>query len=425
MNKIIKYLSLAVLFLFPFQTRLIYEPVYLNGQYFEWFSLSLSGIEILIWAVVVLTFFRLITNKTFWQEINKTRDKKDRLMKIIRPTLFLIFLAIYLLVAPLNRGLAEYKIFLLLGATCFALTLLINKINFKQALYALWGGGVLQALIGIVQFIAQRTWETKWLGWALHQQSDLGAAVMQAGGSERWLRAYGSFGWPNDLGIYLSVVFIFGLWLYQKTQNEKEKIILLAGQMLIIAGLFFSFSRGAIISLVIGLAVMFIFEKRKIFKPLVYPVVLLAILSIIYLPLLQSRVAMQNHLEIRAVSERITQYQEFANIFSGSPIFGVGPGNYVYALFSQNSTLAPWLYQPVHNVYLLFLAEWGIVGLLMGLLLAFYFFREVGKNNKTMLALWAVVLTAFLFDHYFYTSYSGIVFLAIIISLSLAKKEYE
>lgn len=385
----------------------------------EWFSGSIYAVEILLWAVVVLTFFRLILNKNFWVEINQAKDKKERTMKIIRPLIFLFILITYLFVVPLNRDLAQIKIFFLLGGGCFALTILLNRINFKQISYALWGGGVLQAIIGIAQFFVQRTWGTKWLGWALHQQSDLGAAVLQAGDSERWLRAYGSFGWPNDLGFYLSIIFIFGFWLYQKAQNEKEKIIFSVGQLLIMAGIFFSFSRAAIIALLIGLLWIFWREGKKILQPLFWPIILFVILSVIYLPLLQSRVTAENYLESRSINERFGQYEEFKNIFEKHPLLGVGPNNYVYVLFVQNPGLSPWLYQPVHNVYLLFLAEWGIAGTIFALFLSYWFFKEIWKNSREILPLWILVATAFLFDHYFYTSYSGILIICILVALSI------
>ncbi len=422
MTKLIKYLSLFILFALPFQTRLIYKPAYLDGYFMEWFSGSIYAVEILIWIVIVLTFFRLVLNKNFWIQINQVKDIRDRLMKFIRPTIFLLFLVVYLFIVPLNKDLAQIKIFFLLSGACFAITLLLNKISSKQISLVLWGGGVLQAIVGVAQFIVQRTWETKWLGWALHQQSDLGVAVLQAGGGERWLRAYGSFGWPNDLGFYLSVIFILGFWLYQKTQNEKEKIILNVGQLLIMAGIFFSFSRAAIIALLIGLLWIFWREGKKILQPLFWPIILFIILSIIYLPLLQSRVTVNNYLESRSINERFGQYQEFKNVFEKHLVLGVGPGNYVYALFVQNPDLSPWLYQPVHNVYLLFLAEWGIIGTIFVLFLAYWFFKEVWKNNREILPLWALVATAFLFDHYFYTSYSGIILICILVSLSLVKK---
>lgn len=419
MTKFIKYLSLSVLFLLPFQTRLIYDPVFLNGYYFEWFSQSLLGVEILVWLTVLLTFLRLVFNKTFWREINEAKDKKDRVMKIIRPILFLACLLIYWRIIPLDRGLAEYKIFLLLGVGCFALTLLINKIPFKNIFYALWGGGVLQAMFGIFQFIFQHTWANKWLGLAVHYPSDLGAAVLQIADGGRWMRAYGAFGWPNDLGIYLSIVFLLGLIVYFKVQNEKEKIIILAGQMFLIAGLFFSFSRGALLALLLGILVLYFQKKRSIFPVLLWPTVLFVILSIIYLPLLQSRVAAQNYLEIRAINERLSQYQDFANVFSTNPLFGVGPGNYIYALFAQNSNLVPWLYQPVHNVYLLFLAEWGIFGSILALILIGYLFRQIWRYNKQILPIWAFFTVVFLFDHYFYTAYSGLVIFAVLVVLSV------
>lgn len=422
MNKFIKFLSLIILFLFPFQTRWIYEPAFLGGKYFEWFSASLYGVEILIWIVIIFTFFRLFFEKTLWLSINLSQNKKDKIMKIVRPLVFLILLTIYLFIVPLNRDLAEYKIFLLIGASCFALTLLINRISVWSMMIAVWSGGIVQAYLAITQFVFQRTWGNKWLGLAQHFPQDLGTAVLQTADGGRWLRAYGSFSWPNDLGIYLAIVFIIGLFLCEYFLKNRENIFLSIGQLIIVAGLSFSFSRAAFVALFFGLIVWLVLEKGKNVKSLIAPLVLMIILFVICLPMWQSRIIAENRLEVRAISERFDQYKDFSEVFLSHPIFGVGPGNYVYALFNQKLILNPFVYQPVHNVFLLFLAEWGVVGVICILIAAFSFFKEILKNNKKMIAILTIVFIACLFDHYLYTGYSGLILLIILFSLSLAKK---
>ena len=425
MNKFIKFLSLTILFLFPFQTRWIYEPAFLGGKYFEWFSASLYGVEILIWIVIIFTFFRLFFEKTFWLSINLSQNKKDKIMKIVRPFVFLILLTIYLFVVPLNRDLAEYKIFLLLGTLCFALTLLINRISVWSMMIVIWSGGIVQAYLAIIQFVFQRTWGNKWLGLAQHFPSDLGTAVLQTADGGRWLRAYGSFNWPNDLGIYLAIVFIIGLFLCEYFLKNRERIFLSIGQLIIVAGLSFSFSRAAFVALFFGLIVWLVLGKGKNAKSLIAPLSLILMLFVICLPMWQSRIIAENRLETRAIGERFEQYKDFLEIFLAHPIFGVGPGNYIYALFNQKLILNSFVYQPVHNVFLLFLAEWGIIGFICMLIMAFYFFKEVWKSNKKMISIWIVVLTFFLFDHYLYTGYSGLILVFTILILSLKKPVFD
>ena len=50
-------------------------------------------------------------------------------------------------------------------------------------------------------------------------------------------------------------------------------------------------------------------------------------------------------------------------------LIGVGIGNYTFALRAKYPEIKVWELQPVHNTYLLILAELGVVGFLFLLLL--------------------------------------------------------
>ena len=86
------------------------------------------------------------------------------------------------------------------------LALIISQVEqTKKLITALWLSGLAQGLLAIWQFLSQGVLASKWLGLAAHLASDQGSFVVEFGG-ERWLRAYGSFGSPNSLGIYLAVI---------------------------------------------------------------------------------------------------------------------------------------------------------------------------------------------------------------------------
>jgi O-antigen ligase len=83
--------------------------------------------------------------------------------------------------------------------------------------------------------------------------------------------------------------------------------------------------------------------------------------------------------------------------------------------------LKEWEIQPVHNLYLLVLAEIGVVGLtflLFTVLVYLKRFREISGNwNKTGLYAIYGFLALGLFDHYFWTTPQGIIIFWLAIAL--------
>jgi O-antigen ligase len=123
-----------------------------------------------------------------------------------------------------------------------------------------------------------------------------------------------------------------------------------------------------------------------------------------------------NYIEQRSLTERKTQLTEFAGIFKNNFLFGVGPGNYAIKLSQTYPQLLVWEVQPVHNIYLLFLAEWGTAGVLIifGMFKKFKFLL-----NKQFLPALAVVCVAGMFDHWLLSMFSGIVLFFITLFLAL------
>ncbi|MDP2736229.1 MAG: O-antigen ligase family protein, partial [bacterium] len=95
----------------------------------------------------------------------------------------------------------------------------------------------------------------------------------------------------------------------------------------------------------------------------------------------------EGRLENKSTSERLVSYQESWQMIKKTPAFGVGLGNYTYALNRQApgqpadaKALArreSFYYQPTHNVLLLVWAETGIFGLmfLVGLIVYLIIFN--------------------------------------------------
>jgi len=100
----------------------------------------------------------------------------------------------------------------------------------------------------------------------------------------------------------------------------------------------------------------------------------------------------------------------------------------------QNYTadkLSPWLFQPVHNVFLLAANELGVIGgLLLPAIPVFLFYlliRKVTRGGEDerekqfghiLIAMLAGIITVALFDHYFFTIYAGQVLIFLYLGLA-------
>lgn len=418
-GNIINFLLIVLLFLLPWQTRLIYNSAYLNGEFWEYGSKSLYGTEMLIWLIIILFTFNFYRKKENIKKIN---------VRLVYPILFIIILGISVYTS-LDKNISFEFILHFLEALCLGIVVAISTLSFKKIGLALWSGGVVQGMLAIVQFLNQEVWANKWLGMAHHVGGDLGAAVIETG-TGRWLRAYGSFGWPNSLGIYLAVVWVLGFILYFTIQNKNYKALVTGGQLIILSGLILSFSRGAWIAAGVGMLVLLCYviasvgasgrsperdsraglplrPLRDYFKQLFYSSLIIFLFLITLWPLFSARLNNTTRLESRSINERVSQYAQVKNTIIAHPWFGVGPGTYTLYLHKLNEKMPVWELQPVHNIYMLSMAEMGVLVFCFFILIFFYFLKSIWQKNRVFLSIVAVLLVAGLFDHWLWSIYTG------------------
>ncbi len=417
LKKIYSLLLLVFLFLLPWQTRYIWHYGELNQGYWEYGTFSIYATEILLWIILILFFVQHFLRKEFWV---KLKEKKNRLGLV----LFLFTLG--LATALSNNFWVSYNyVFKLLEAMALMVVLAWQKDESRSEVpphgvgkiklqIALWAGAVVQGALAVSQFLTQNVWASKWLGMAGQGANNLGPSVIEFA-DQRWLRAYGSFGSPNSLGIYLAVLFVLGLVLYLKTESSRTKIFISAGQLFILSGLLVSFSRAAWLAAVVGalclLALIFFKQRQWLYsfgKQIGFAVVAVIFWLVIFYPVFSARFNFDNRLEAKSISERKGQYAEARSFIKSNPIFGVGPGAYTDALHKKYPTLQSWEYQPVHNIYLLALVEIGMAGFLFLFWLYKKLFWHIVKNNLIYLPIVVSLLAAGLFDHWLWSMYTGI-----------------
>lgn len=395
-----------LLFILPWQTRFIYEQAFINGAPWEYGTKSLYGTELLLGLLIFCGIILLVRQKKFWSA------------QVRKSTYWLSVAVLSGLVACVIAGSVRPDIsfdFFTRLLLCASLMVLIAArvvpITRYQVLAAFWLGGVLQGALALHQFFTQQVFANKWLGMAGHSAQELGASVVEFGG-ERWLRAYGSFGSPNSLGIYLAVIVVLGIILYAGSDSRKIKLGITVGQLIIVSGLILSFSRGAWIAagagfLILGYRIWGTEQRMGFIKQIMLYLSISLFFIFTLQPLFFARFTPANRLESRSINERSSQIIEATQSIKKHPLLGVGPGAYTAALATLHPKVAAWELQPVHTIYLLFVAEWGIpASLIMGIVYLLLL-KKVWRSKTPYVAVLAVLGVAGLFDHWVYSMFTG------------------
>jgi len=436
LEKITYYLLLLLIFLIPLQTRWMYKIGSIAGGYWEYGTFSLYGTEILLWFIIVLFAISKFINKKFWHTITNKQDAKKRAKYLIVPIIFLLF-NILMIVKSLNPDISSQHFNRLLGAICIATIIVYycqkHSARFKMLL-VFWFSALFQSILAIWQFLIQRVYGCKWFGMASQDPTNPGVGVIEYI-DERWLRAYGSLTGPNPLGAYLAVSFVLGIVLYVYLKNRKHKASLLTGQLVILIGLIISFSRAAWLAVVTGMIIFFviIFLKRKKFKEIFglalqqyVAYVFLVLLAIIAMaPLFVARFTFSNQLEYVSITERKTQVQQSTQVIENNLILGSGAGTYTQAMYYQNSNLYPWSYQPVHNMYLLMVAEVGLFISFVIFMIYIWIVKNTFCKNKIYLPVLATLFVVVFFEHWTWSLFSGTIFFWTILAFSFNSRMKE
>lgn len=214
----------------------------------------------------------------------------------------------------------------------------------------------------------------------------------------RYFRAFGTFGQPNPFGGFMGIALPIALMcaagkVYQialsyraRRRPDSRRVAELATiafvLAILLAALLASWSRGAWLGFSASLVVMLIALPRRLAKGISYAIALAALfLSLWFVGLLPRSVLSRlttaatdliTVSDVRgiefypwnyAVVERIAHWQAAVSMAQAHPFVGAGLGNYAEAY--EDYRLINWE-EPLghaHNLYLNFLAETGVVGL--------------------------------------------------------------
>lgn len=211
-----------------------------------------------------------------------------------------------------------------------------------------------------------------------------------------FLRAYGTFPHPNVLAGFM--VIATQIVLYLNAVNAKLKLLTLCCATL---SILLSFSRGGILVLFVNL---FFFLRTQI--------TLLIFLFLILYPIAFVRFESIFNFDNMSIIRRSDLAENSITFFISNPLLGIGLNNFIptsaeLGLISGTSRF----FQPAHSIFLLTLAETGIVGLLGLLFLITYplllLFKIKKPDRYLVLNLYLVIFFLGSLDHYFITLPQG------------------
>jgi O-antigen ligase len=417
-----KFFLLLFFLFFPFQTIWIYREIFWDGFKWQYGTLGIYFSEIILWLFIVFGFLWIWQNK-IKNYHNLKRHFKQNILLFTFAGVALIFILLTGLWSP-DSGLAFQKARQIIEIFLFFLVFLSLPIGINFFIKSVFVGSVLPVFLGIYQFISQNTFASSILGLSNHPSWEGGTAVISGEFFGRWLRAYGTFSHPNIFGGYLFIVIV-GIIFYFFRNRNFNPLKLFCLLIAPVIAIFFSFSRSAWFATILFLLYFFIYsfikKRDDMVRSFFYLGFLVVALLFVFFPLVESRFTTSSSIELTSINERVLGIVESITIIKQNLLFGVGVGNYTLALKNSIPNLDPWVYQPVHNVWLLLISELGLIGFLSLTIFAYLILYKLCSAKKMFFWL---LLTPFLiislFDHYLYSSYSGLFFIAIYVTFILS-----
>src|SRR4030042_3959601 len=458
-----KILIILLFLTFTFNIRkVILTPYsYLNGGFNEYMTPSFSWADVLIAATIFIYTIKYIISQYFLRQthIYLLRNKYNilsifNISSVSRETiLFILFIGwagLFIFLVLLQLG-ANYRFITLLEVILFAAIAAkaLNSTNWlKTAKWALIFNGLIQSIIGIAQFIINKSIGLYFLGESIISPNVDGVPTILIN-SEKHIRAYGTLPHPNILAAFLLVPLFLAIGdivkYYSNVPRETvgKKVsprVLFAIFVVLLLGLLCAGSRSALLGLIIGMGILWMgcirtfgtaWNNLNCFssKRCVAGVLFLLIISPIFIFYVSQHSSFFSN---QSLGERRTYQIVSYETISHHIIKGVGLGQYIFNEYKLYPKMESWRYQPVHNAYLLVFSELRSAGfVLIGLLTIQFVFRGWEKltSQKLTESIFYVIIISFLpllfLDHLFWDLKIGLFIFSFPFLFMLAEKKHH
>jgi hypothetical protein len=285
---------------------------------------------------------------------------------------------------------------------------MLKTLKEKSILTAFLLSGLFELFLSMAQFINKHSVQGifYYFGERLLSSSAPGIAKASFQGVEL-LRPYGTFSHPNSLAGFFLLLYFFVLTYKKFSRYLALKYLCLFIFSILI---FISFSKIAIISFLILNTSYFILNTK--FTCQICKIARMTILFIISLFFLQATT------DPLTISKRIELIKNSITIILHYPIQGVGLGSYLIEQAKFSSKFYLFFNQPVHNIFLLFISETGLVigGFLLYQLINLLIRRQLSRDQWILIL--AIIFTGS-FDHYWLTLQQNFLLMGLVIGMIL------
>lgn len=394
-SKIERFIFFWLIFFLPSQLNKFFWPdfSYIYSLKIDYLAPSINFWDLLLYCLVLV-----------WLSNNPRFN-----LRSLTILLFFLLSVLPSLFFAQNLGAGLVRLMQFFNASLFAFYLSSQEITKIRSLYLPLVLSVLFfSTIAVGQFFLGKTLGLWYLGERTFSLSTPSIATFNYYG-QIFLRPYSTFAHPNVLAGFLVILLPLIVFL-----NPGKNYLLLPALIIAALTVFLTFSRAAII--VLAFETVFYF-KRKI-KILILLVLLTA-------PYLFVRFNSAFNFDYLSLLRR----EELAHIaikfFLEKPVFGIGLNN-----FLNNSSSSEFIsgtvrfLQPVHNIFLLSLAETGIFGFLgLAIIVSYPIVRIISKRKQPifimLLFCWIAILLLSNLDHYFLTLPQGQRVLFLVFGISM------
>jgi len=386
-----KGLFFLLLLILPFQLGKHFFPSfsYLQGVRVDYLSPTIYLIDVLVFLLSISNLKGLIL---FF--------RKKIFFHIFLLLLINIFFSQskYLSLYGLLR-IMEFFILIFLGKK------VIKYLSPKVIVLSFLSSGLIELFLCLLQFYNKSSIQGLFyfIGERLFTLNTPGIAKATIKGIE-FLRPYGSFSHPNSMAGFYLLIYFFVL-----TYKKINRFIFLKYFSLSIFTLivFISFSKVAIVTfLIVNTTYWVLNTKIKCLPCKIARILIPMIISLVFLQAMTDPLTIQKRIELLKNS--------WAIIFN-HPFFGTGVNGYLLAQSQIKSNFYLFFNQPVHNIYLLLISEFGLVSSSLILYLNRKLLNGFKKNSPLILS--AVMITG-LFDHYWITLVQNFYLIAVVFSIN-------
>jgi len=268
-------------------------------------------------------------------------------------------------------------------------------------------GLLLQFILVITQFTVKHSLQGIWyfLGERYIHLGLPDIAKASINGAE-FLRPYGTFSHPNSMAGFYLMLSLFILTNKSITNLFFKYVFLLFSACIIIL----SFSKATLI--IFGLLLLYYFASFSIRCRICFAAKFVTIGTIILLFM----IVQTDPLSFQKRTELIS---DAFNIIMQFPLLGTGIGNYLHAQINFPIRYPYFFLQPVHNIFLLLIAETGIPFGLFFIGKIVIIFANTIRKSLMLLPFLAVVFTGMI-DHYWFTLQQNILLLAVMSGIFLS-----